>query len=176
MLPRTPAALRRALPLPRASGACARPLATALDPQHQAIVHEALVGRRTAGRMFDGRPVPEDVLLRATEAAVHAPNHKLTEPWRFVSLGPAAATELGRLVAEHIGGEKGLKKQEAWAAVPTWIAALCKGQTITDVHTANADGDVSMGYTQLEDYAATCCALHNMTLSLHTAGVASKWG
>jgi hypothetical protein len=33
----------------------------------------------------------------------------------------------------------------------------------------------SMDYTQLEDYAAVCCAVHNMTLSLHAHGVGSKW-
>lgn len=33
------------------------------------LVHETLLGRRTAGRMFDGRPVPEGVLIRAVEAA-----------------------------------------------------------------------------------------------------------
>ena len=38
--------------------------------QQQAdVLHEVVLGRRTAGRMFDGRPVPEDVLLRAVEAA-----------------------------------------------------------------------------------------------------------
>eukprot|EP01046_Picozoa_sp_COSAG06_P018746 COSAG06_NODE_1314_length_9887_cov_10.607070_8_plen_231_part_00 len=106
----------------------------------------------------------------------YAPNHKLTEPWRFVCLGDQSAAELGVLVADHIGGEKGLKKQQAWAAVPTWIAALCKGQTITEAHTANNQSLPSvMDYTQLEDYAAVCCAVHNMTLSMHTAGVSAKW-
>jgi len=47
---------------------------TAEDQHHQQqrqadVLHEVLLGRRTAGRMFDGRPVPKDVLLRAVEAA-----------------------------------------------------------------------------------------------------------
>ncbi len=72
-------------------------------------------------------------------------------------------------------GEKGEKKRKAWAAVPTWIVALCKGQTITETHTANAAQPSVMDFTQLEDYAAVCCAIQNMTLSMHTAGVSAKW-
>lgn len=72
-------------------------------------------------------------------------------------------------------GDKGEKKRKAWAAVPTWIVALCKGQTITETHTANAALPSVMDYTQLEDYAAVCCAIQNLTLSMHTAGVSAKW-
>ena len=90
-------------------------------------------------------------------------------------MGNESAAELGHLVAEHIGGEKGEKKRKAWEAVPTWIVALCKGQTITVTHTANAPLPSALDYTQLEDYAAVCCAIQNMTLSMHTAGVSAKW-
>ena len=114
-------------------------------------------------------------LTRGCRCVRYAPNHKLTEPWRFVCLGEASAAELGRLVAEHIGGEKGERKRKAWAAVPSWIVALCKGQTITETHTANAALPSVLDYTQLEDYAAVCCAIQNLTLSMHTAGVSAKW-
>lgn len=140
-----------------------------------AVLHDVLTSRRTTGRQFDGRPVPPEVLHRAVEAAVHAPNHKLTEPWRFVQLGPQGAERLGELVAEHIGGEKGVKKQKAWSAVPSWIVCLCGGQSITDTHTQNTMGDSVMSHTQLEDYAAVCCAVHNLTLSLHGSGIGAKW-
>lgn len=90
-------------------------------------------------------------------------------------LGEESAAELGRLVAEHIGGEKGERKRKVWAAVPTWIVALCKGQSITETHTANAALPSVLDYTQLEDYAAVCCAIQNMTLSMHAAGVSTKW-
>ena len=128
--------------------------------------HKLLTTRRTTSRKFEeGRPIPRSVLLRAVEAAVHAPNHKLTEPWRFVSLGPGASAALGRQVAEHIGGEKGLAKEKAWARVPSWIVALVRGQAVTPTHTDNLEGGTTtMGYTQLEDYAAACCAVQNMTL------------
>ena len=49
-------------------------------------VQEALLSRRTVHH-FEERPVPDDVLRRGLECAIRAPNHKLTEPWRFRSLG-----------------------------------------------------------------------------------------
>ena len=170
-------ALARAHGVVRIQGAAA-PFSTASTPPPDAAaaaLHDVLTSRRTTGRLFDGRPIPPEVLHRAVEAAVHAPNHKLTEPWRFVQLGPQAAERLGVLVAEHIGGEKGLKKQRAWSAVPSWVVALCNGQSITPTHTENTMGDSVMSYTQLEDYAAVCCAVHNLTLSLHGSGIGSKW-
>jgi hypothetical protein len=85
-----------------------------------------------------GRTLWQEVLLRATEAAVHAPNHKLTEPWRFVCLGAESAEGLGRLVEAHIGGEKGAAKRLSWGRVPTWVVALVRGQEITPTHTDNA--------------------------------------
>jgi nitroreductase len=169
--------------------AITRSLSTAHDQdpfviQHQqkkaqAAANALLTERRTLGKLYDGRPVPLEVLMRAVDAATYAPNHKLTEPWRFVSLGPESAAGLGRLVEEHIGGDKGAKKRESWAGVPTWLVALCRGQTVGPAHTENATtGDealTSMDLRQLEDYAATACAVHNCCLSLHAAGVGSKW-
>ena len=49
-------------------------------------LYEALLSRRTI-YAFEDRPVPGEALLRALEAARWAPNHKLTEPWRFSVLG-----------------------------------------------------------------------------------------
>lgn len=158
------AAARRCLvPLPLAPAAAATRLSSSST---QDAAHELLTTRRTTSRKFEaGRPIPHTVLLRAVEAAVHAPNHKLTEPWRFVFLGPEASAALGQQVADHIGGEKGVAKQKAWARVPSWIVALVHGQTVTATHTHNlAGGTTTLDYTQLEDYAATCCAVQNMTL------------
>jgi len=51
---------------------------------------------RTSVRAFAADPVPREAIARLLEAAVRAPNHKLTEPWRFV----AVAGETKRRYAE----------------------------------------------------------------------------
>lgn len=48
------------------------------------------IARRVSTRAFQPRAVPRDVLARLLDAAVRAPNHKLTEPWRFAVLTGAS--------------------------------------------------------------------------------------
>ena len=48
-------------------------------------VYEALYRRRMAWQ-FEDDPVPREAVDRMLEAAVWAPNHRLTEPWRFFVL------------------------------------------------------------------------------------------
>lgn len=47
---------------------------------------EVLRGRRTIN-VFLQTPVPESLIHEAIEVAVWAPNHHVTEPWRFHILG-----------------------------------------------------------------------------------------
>ncbi len=47
---------------------------------------EALRGRRTI-ELFLHTPVPAALVREALEAATWAPNHHLTEPWKFYLLG-----------------------------------------------------------------------------------------
>lgn len=62
---------------------------------------EAILTRRSVAKMSDRRPGREDieVLLRA---AVRAPNHHLTEPWRFIVITGGALDELGEAMAERV--------------------------------------------------------------------------
>jgi len=46
-----------------------------------------LIGRRTVDH-FDETPVNVDVLRRAVECAIAAPNRSGSEPWRFIQVGP----------------------------------------------------------------------------------------
>ena len=49
-------------------------------------VFEAIRGRRTV-KAFAPEPVPRERLDELFELARWAPNHKLTQPWRFRVLG-----------------------------------------------------------------------------------------
>jgi nitroreductase len=159
------------------------PPSVAVPVPADSAVFDNLCSRRSVGAGFDvDRPVPDEVVLRAVHAAVHAPNHKMTEPWRFVQLGPEAHARLAELVGAHVAEVKdsaraGERKAAKWRdEVPHFVAVLCSGQEVTETHTRDDRArPTRMGYTQLEDYAATCCALHNFALQLWDDGVASKW-
>src|SRR5687767_13152960 len=61
-------------------------------------VLEALRSRRSIGRVRPERP-PRAVIEEIIEAATWAPNHRLTEPWRFIVLAGQAREALGREMA-----------------------------------------------------------------------------
>jgi nitroreductase len=62
--------------------------------------HEA-IARRASTRSFTPDPVPRAVIERLLAAAVRAPNHKLTEPWRFAVLTGASVGRFAELRRAH---------------------------------------------------------------------------
>lgn len=125
---------------------------------------ERIRARRTT-RLFLQRPVSAQLIRDAIELARWAPNHRLTEPWRFYRLGKktiAEAVELTRrVVTEQKDADKGDFKARAAAAIPGWLVVTC--------------GKSEDALLQREDYASCCCAIQNLMLYLSEAGVASKW-
>ena len=75
-----------------------RPLATASPAASDCVcpappAYDPLFARRSVTAYTPGE-VPTAVVQRALEAAVLAPNHFLTEPWRFYIAGPEARAKL----------------------------------------------------------------------------------
>jgi nitroreductase len=136
-------------------------------------VHEALRTRRTINNFAAELPAGwEASLQRAVEAATYAPNHKRTEPWRFHLLGPEAVRRVCELNAELVAAAKGeeaaAKKLKRWLEMPGWLVVTCvRGRDAPSME--ESDG------TTREDYAACCCAVQNLCLSLHADGVGTKW-
>ncbi len=135
-------------------------------------VHEALLSRRTVFRYRD-QAVPDDVLQRALEAARWAPNHRLTEPWRFYVAGAKTRTALGE-AAEIVA------RQKARDADPADLPAIIDKQRrkITDLPGLVVVAQVKNpddAFMEKEDYAAVSCAIHNLVLSLWADGVGAQW-
>src|SRR5260370_17775246 len=72
---------------------------------------EALKGRRSI-REFTGPKVPPTDVEAMIDAGVAAPNHRLTQPWRFYVLGPQARHAYGAA----LGARKAKKLEDAAAA------------------------------------------------------------
>jgi len=116
---------------------------------------------------FTAEPVPYAAFERAVEAARWAPNHKLTEPWRFYWLGPETCRHTVDLVTEIITEKKGAEvaasKRADWLKRPAMFVAS---------YTRTPNDPLR----DEEDYAATACALQNLTLALWAEGLGGKWG
>lgn len=110
-------------------------------------IQEAILTRRSI-KDFTPDRVPDEALERALTAGTWAQNHKLTEPWRFIVLGP-----------------------EAHRAIAAIDPKLATKPAIVAV-TYRLSGDA---FQQREDYAATCCAIQNIQLAAWADGLGMQW-
>ena len=134
------------------------------DAPEAVRVAELLRGRRTIN-LFQPEPVGTGVLLEAIELARWAPNHRLTEPWRFYVLGPEMSEKASRCWADFEGAEKG---ERIAAARLERLRAIPGHFIVTSLRNEDA-------VTDLENYAACCCAMQNVMLYLWQRGVGVKW-
>jgi nitroreductase len=118
-------------------------------------IEQAIRTRRTH-KAYQQRPVERAILDDLFELARWAPNHHLTNPWRFRVLGPQA---LGRL------------KQAAEAQQPGSAAKLDRAPTLVAA-TALLAGDATQ---RREDLLAGAVAAYLVLLGAHARGLAGYW-
>jgi len=125
---------------------------------------ELIRGRRTIN-LFLRTPVPLNLVRDAIETAVWAPNHHVTEPWRFYSLGAKTVSRCIELVHDIATEKKDAHaadfKAASWSEKPGWLVVTCR----------RSEDELR----QQEDYAACSAAVQNLLLLLWQAGVGSKW-
>jgi nitroreductase len=114
---------------------------------------EAAIRTRRTHKAFAPEPVSRETLEELLELARWAPNHHLTNPWRFRVLGPEA---LGRLKAAA-GPEAAAKLDRA----PTLVVCSCRlsGDPVQDE----------------EDLHATAISAYIVLLAAHARGLAGYW-
>lgn len=135
-------------------------------------IHEVIRNRRSVGKVKQD-PVDKSLIERMLEAAVWAPNHYHTEPWKFFVFTGDGRRALGRTMAEIAqDGMTGpdmkenrdlLKKQEEKAfRAPVIIAAAAVRSDNSKV-------------PWIEELAAVHCAVQNILLTAHALGLGAIW-
>jgi nitroreductase len=118
-------------------------------------LEHAIRSRRTH-KVFASEPVAPQLLQELFELARWAPNHHLTNPWRFRVLGPST---VGRL------------KQIAENTAPGSASKLDRAPTLV-VASVYTQGDSAR---QMEDLLASAVAAYLVLLAAHGAGLAGYW-
>ena len=136
-------------------------------PETSVSVYEALYRRRMAWD-FQDQPVPKDALDRMLATAVWAPNHRLTEPWRFyiIQKGSAASEKVAGLAYDFALQRSGNERR----AEATRDSLL---KTPVIVYAYSTPGRDDEGTK--ENYASVCCAAQNMALAGVAEGLAVTW-
>ncbi|MBM4185857.1 MAG: nitroreductase [Gemmatimonadetes bacterium] len=131
------------------------------------ILH-AIATRRSIGQFLD-RAVPPEALRQLLEAALQAPNHRMTQPVRFRVLGPAArhgyGAALGARKAKKLADPAAAravidKTSAAEVAVPAAIA-------VSVVLDPNPE-------IREEDYATALMGVQNLMLAAVALGLGTR--
>ena len=116
-------------------------------------IDELIRGRRTH-KAYAPEPVDRATLEELFELARWAPNHNLTNPWRFRVLGPQALAALKA------------------AAGPEAAAKLDRAPTLIAASVLRSDDDA---VADEEDFAAAAVATFIVLLGAHARGLGGYW-
>jgi nitroreductase len=114
---------------------------------------ETAIRTRRTHKQYTAGAVDHTTLEELLDLARWAPNHHLTQPWRFRVLGPETL--------ERLKASAGEKEAAKLGRAPTLVLATAKltGEPLQDE----------------EDLLATGCAVYAVLLAAHARGLASYW-
>jgi nitroreductase len=115
---------------------------------------ETAIRTRRTHKAYGREPVARETLDELFELARWAPNHNLTNPWRFRVVGPSALERLKD------------------AAGPESAGKLDRAPTLVAVSSATSAGDPVQDE---EDRYATATAAYIVLLAAHARGLAGYW-
>ncbi len=122
--------------------------------------YEAITTRRSVPQVDE--PAPDQATVqKLLDAAVRAPNHHLTQPWRFVVLTGEALKELGEAWAE--GAERRGKDPESVREKPLRAPLIIT--VVERPHTNNPK------VVEIEEHHAMGAAIQNILLAAHDMGL-----
>jgi nitroreductase len=129
---------------------------------------EAIQNRRSIKRFTD-RALPRVEIETLLAAATLAPNHRLTQPWRFYVLGPEARYAYGLVL-----GDRKARK------LPDAEAARAMRETVAAEHRA-LPGMIAVAVVtnenpeiREEDYAAAMMGIENLALAAVEMGLGTQ--
>jgi nitroreductase len=126
------------------------------------------IGSRTSVRRFRSRPVTRDVIVQLLDSAVRAPNHKLTEPWRFAVLMNGARDRFAEIRGRHrLKRFTDPASAEARAASDKVLQESRQTPVYIIVSMVMNPDDL----TREEDYGATMMAIANLMVAAQALGL-----
>lgn len=133
-----------------------------------------LIRSRRTVHAFRPDPIPREQIEQMLEAAVWAPNHRLTNPWEFYVVSGAAKERLARLRGRlkrskhpEPDSEQAAKVEEkAYRGLATVPWAILVVQVLPENDPAR----------EREDLLAVGCAVQNLMLAGRAMGIGTFWG
>jgi nitroreductase len=152
-------------------------LAQVIDEQGESFsparmdVFEAICTRRSIGAVSQDLP-PRQVIEEILEAATWAPNHRLTEPWRFIVIAGTAREALGETMARG-KVKRHIESGQPWEA--DYERAKAKALRAPVIIAVAAEPQIGPKVVEFEEITAGAAAIQNMLLAAHALGLGAIW-
>ena len=130
-------------------------------------VYHAIYARRSAWK-FSAAAVDRMAIERMLDAAVWAPNHRLTEPWRFFVLEQDSPA---RIKAAEFAREFQLERTGDQRRADAARQKVLEPPVVIYVYAVPGQDEA----TTKENYASVCIAAHNISLAGAAEGLAVTW-
>ncbi len=126
---------------------------------------ESINARRSI-KTFTDRPVSRETIELLLDAVCQAPNHRMTEPWRFYVLGPLARHAYGEALGHRKA--KRIEDPEAGKAVVEKVAETHESlpAMVAVAVTVHENPEI-----REEDFAAAYMGIQNLSLVAHSMGL-----
>lgn len=128
-------------------------------------LHEAIHTRRSI-KQFTDRPISREEIEQLLDAVVQAPNHRMTQPWRFYVLGPKARRAYG----EALGARKAKRVDDPDTARAVAEKVAGGEATLPAMIAVSMTLDENLEIRE-EDYAATMMGVQNLLLTARATGL-----
>ncbi|RCW64268.1 nitroreductase family protein [Saliterribacillus persicus] len=128
-----------------------------------------IIEERRSVQLFQDKEVPEKLMKELLETAIWVPNHKMTQPWRFVFVKGEAKKRLAsinqKLTEEKCeDGEREKLGQLAFEKINNLPFIIMVLNELNEKEKL-----------QEEDYASTSCVIHNLSLLAWEQGIGMIW-
>jgi nitroreductase len=127
---------------------------------------DAIMTRRSMNKVAERLP-DQDTIRTLIETAVRAPNHHLTQPWRFIVLAGTALEALGDAMAERLRRETPDDPFLDQKAERERAKAFRAPVIVTVVYVPSSNPKA----VEVEDRYAVGAAMENMLLAAHALGL-----
>lgn len=114
-------------------------------------------------------PVPRALIEKLLDAAVQAPNHHSTRPWRFVVLTGSGRERLGEAMAQS------LKKQKPDLPDSALDIERAKPLRAPLLIAVGMEKSSDPRVLEIEDVCAVAAAVENLLLAAHALGLGAMW-
>jgi len=128
-------------------------------------IHDLIASRRSI-KSFTTRPVTKDEIEALLAAACMAPNHRMTQPWRFYVLGEVSRRGYGAA----LGARKARRVEDPEAAQAVLDKVAAKHAELPAMIAVAVVLDDNPEIRE-EDYAAAYMGIQNLSLAAAEAGL-----